>query len=61
MFSNFMAINLARLNCFISPNPSMFHMLSSVTSQTEEATAEILMEKNIIIGEEDEGMPLQST
>lgn len=61
MFSNFMAINLAWLNCFIFPNPSMFHMPSSITSQTDEATAEKLMEKNIIIGEEDEGMPLQNT
>lgn len=55
MFSNFMAINLAWLSCFISPNSLMFHMPSRITNQTEEATAEKLVEKNIIIGEEIKG------
>lgn len=63
MFSNFMAISFAWLDLFISPNPSMFDMPSTVissSSQTGDATAEKLMEGNTINGEKDEEIPLQS-
>lgn len=61
MFSDFMAINLAWMNSFISPNCSMFHMPSTVinsSEQTKEATPEKLKERKRINGEEDERLAI---